>query len=96
MDQVYDVLVDDGSVVEYVASQFAEIREARSPRERNELVADGWMALSQRIELGAAPKEPSAVEAALTESVGSPEAALEVTVYVLGRLKPGEQGTKVV
>ena len=96
MDETYDVLVDDGSVVEYTASQFAEIREARTLRERNELVADGWMALTERVELGAAPKAPSAFEAALTESVLPPAATPSVTIYVLGCLKPGEEGTQVV
>ena len=33
MDETYDVLVDDGSVVEYTAGQFAEIREARTLRD---------------------------------------------------------------
>ena len=96
MDETYDVLMADGTVVEYTDGQFAETREARSPRERNDLVADGWMALTERIETGTAPKAPSAVEQALTESVVPPEPAPAVTIYVLGRLKPGEQGTKVV
>ena len=96
MDETYDVLMADGTVVEYAAGQFAETREARSPQERNDLVADGWMALTERIETGPAPKAPSAVEEALTESVVPPDSAPAVTIYVLGRLKPGEQGTKVV
>ena len=41
MDETYDVLMADGTVVEYAAGQFAETREARSPQERNDLVADG-------------------------------------------------------
>jgi hypothetical protein len=96
MDETYDVLMADGTVVEYAAGQFAETREARSPQERNDLVADGWMALTERIETGTAAKAPSAVEQALTESVVPPAEAPSVTIYVLGRLKPGEQGTKVV
>ena len=96
MDETYDVLMADGTVVEYTAGQFAETREARSPQERNELVAEGWMALTERIETGPAPRSPSALEQALTESVVPPAEAPSVTIYVLGRLKPGERGTKVV
>ena len=96
MDDTYDVLMGDGTVVQYLAGQFAEIREARSPKERDALVAEGWMALTERVETGPAPKAPSALEQALTESVVPPAAAPAVTIYVLGRLKPGEQGTKVV
>jgi len=96
MDETYDVLMADGTVVEYTAGQFAETREARSLQERSDLVAEGWMALTERIETGTAPKAPSAVEQALTESVVPPEPAPAVTIYVLGRLKSGEQGTKVV
>jgi hypothetical protein len=96
MADTYDVLMSDGSVVEFRADQFAQTREVRSAVERGELVAEGWLALTERIESGPTPKAPSAVEEALTETVVPPDEAPQVKVFVLGRLKEGETGTKVV
>ena len=96
MPDTYDVLMADGTVRQFRAGQFEELRRVRSAKERNALVTEGWMALDEEIEQGEAPKQPVALEQALTESVVPPEPAPAVTIYVLGRLKPGEQGTKVV
>jgi len=96
MADTYEVLMSDGSVVEFRADQFAETREVRSADERGELLAEGWLALGERVESGPAPKAPSALEEALTETIVPPQAAPEVKVFVLGRLKEGETGTKVV
>lgn len=96
MTDTYDVLATDGSVVQYRAEQFEELREVRTRPEHDQLIAEGWWALDQRIEAGEAPKPPSAVEEAFTEHVVPPEAAPRITVYILGRLKPGEEGLKVV
>ncbi len=96
MADTYDVLTRDGSVVQYRAEQFAEITEARSRAQRDELVGIGWLALDERIELGETPKRPAALEQALTEFVVPPQEAAQTTVYILGRLKPGEEGVQVV
>ena len=96
MSDSYDVLAADGSVLQYRADQFEELTEARSRPEHDELIAQGWMALDERIEVGEMPKHPSALEEALTEHVVPPEPAPHVTVFILGRLKPGEEGLKVV
>ena len=94
MDETYDVLMDDGSVVQYAAGQFAEIREARSPKARGALVAEGWIPLTERVETGPAPQAPSAVEEALGGSVLPPAEAPSLTIYVLGRLKPGSKAPR--
>jgi hypothetical protein len=96
MPDTYDVLAPDGSVVQYRADQFAETTEVRSRAQHDQLIADGWLALDERVELGEAPEPPSAIEEALTERVVQPKAAPQITVYILGRLKPGEQGEQVV
>ncbi len=96
MPETYDVLTPDGSVVQYHADQFAEIAEARSRAQHDEMIADGWLALDQRIEIGDEPKPPSALKEAFAERVVPPGAAPEITVYILGRLKPGEKGERVV
>jgi hypothetical protein len=96
MADTYDILAADGSVLQYRVDQFAEFTEARSREQHDRLVADGWMALDERVEPGKMPAHPSALEEALTEHVVPPEAAPDVTVFILGRLKPGEEGVKVV
>ena len=96
MADAYDVLTSDGSVAQYRAEQFEEFTEARSRAQRDELVAAGWLALDERIEEGATPKSPSSLEQALTESVVPPREVPQITVYILGRLKPGEKGDKIV
>lgn len=96
MSDTYDVLMSDGSVVQYRAEQFAEFREVRSHAQRDVLVAEGWLAVDERIEEGAVPKQPAALEQALTESVTPPPPPAQITVYILGRLKAGEEGVQVV
>jgi hypothetical protein len=96
MADTYDILAGDGSVLQYRPDQFSEFTEARSRAQHDELVADGWLALDQRIEAGEMPVHPSALEEALTEHVVPPEQAPQITVFILGRLKPGEEGFKVV
>jgi hypothetical protein len=96
MSETYDVLAPDGSVLQYRDDQFAETTEVRSRAQHDQLIADSWMALDERIEQGAAPKQPSALEEALTESIVAPRRAPQITVYILGRLKPGEEGVRVV
>ena len=96
MPDTYDVLAPDGSVLQYRADQFAETIEVRSRAQHDQLIADGWIGLDERVEQGGAPKQPSALEEALTESVVAPRQAPQITVYILGRLKPGEEGEKVV
>ena len=96
MSDSYDVLAADGSVLQYRADQFVEFTEARSREHHDELISDGWLALDQRIETGELPKHPSALEEALTEHVVPPAPAPHLTVFILGRLKPGEEGLKVV
>jgi len=96
MPDTYDVLMADGTVRQFRAGQFEELRRVRSAKERNALVTEGWMALDEEIEQGEAPKQPVALEQALTESVVAPPEPPPVTVYVLGRLKAGEAGEQVV
>jgi hypothetical protein len=114
MADTYDVLVADGSVLQYRRDQFSELAEARSREERQRLVADGWMPLDERIELGEAPPPKirlafgkggfgsaprfvlGSAEPALGDAVTPPDPPPSVTVYILGRLKPGEEGVKVV
>jgi hypothetical protein len=69
--------------------------EARTRAPRDQLVADGWLALAERIEQGEAPKPPSALEKALTEHVAPAQAAPTITVSILGRLEHGEKGAPV-
>jgi hypothetical protein len=96
MSDSYDVLAADGSVLQYRADQFSEFTEARSREQHDKLVADGWLALDERIETGEMPEHPTALEEAFTEHVVPPEPAPHITVFILGRLKPGEEGSKVV
>jgi hypothetical protein len=96
MADVYEVVQTDGSVREFHADQFDEIRRVRSREEHDELRGQGWLALDEEIEEGDAPKPKAAWKQALTETVEPPAAAPEITVYVLGRLKPGEEGRKAV
>jgi hypothetical protein len=96
MAGTYDVLQPDGTVVQYRSDQFAEFCSARSHAQRDRLTADGWIALDERIEAGEAPAQPSALSQAFAEAVTPPPEAPTRTVYILGRLKAGEEGTKVV
>jgi hypothetical protein len=96
MADTYEVLQPDGSVREFTADQFAEIRRVRTHAEHDELLAQGWFALDEEIEQGEAPKPKAAWKQALTESVTPPAEAPEIVIYVLGRLKPGEEGRQVV
>jgi hypothetical protein len=96
MAETYDVLTADGSVLQYSAGQFSEFREARSREERERLVGEGWMPLDERIEAGETPPHASALREAFLETVTPPDPAPHVTVYILGRLKPGEEGVQVV
>jgi len=96
MPQTYDVLAADGSVLQYREDQFSEFTEARSREDRDRLIGDGWMALDERIEVGETPPHKAAYKEAFLETVTPPESAPHVTVYILGKLKPGEEGVKVV
>jgi len=96
MADTYDVLAADGSVLQYSAGQFSEFKEARSREERERLVGEGWMPLDERIEVGEMPPHKSALKEAFLETVTPPDPAPQVTVYILGKLKPGEVGVKVV
>ena len=96
MADTYEVLQPDGSVREFGADQFAEIRRVRTHAEHDELLAAGWLALDEEIDEGEAPQPKAAWKQALTETVTPPAEAPEVVIYVLGRLKPGEEGRQVV
>jgi hypothetical protein len=96
MADTYEVLQPDGTVREFTAAQFAEIRRVRTHAEHDELLAQGWLALDEEIEEGDAPESKAAWKQALTETVTPPAAAPETVVYVLGRLKAGEEGAQVV
>jgi hypothetical protein len=96
MGQTYDVLAADGSVLQYREDQFSEFTEARSREDRERLVGEGWTPLDERIEVGEMPPHKSAVKEAFLETVVPPEPAPHVTVFILGKLKPGEDGVKVV
>ena len=96
MADTYEVLQPDGTVREFAAGQFAEIRRVSTHAEHDELLAEGWLALDEEIEEGEAPKPKAAWKQALTETVTPPAEAPEIVVYVLGRLKDGEEGTQVV
>jgi hypothetical protein len=92
----YDVLAADGTVWQFRADQFAQFTEARSREDRERLIGEGWTPLDERIEPGETPPHKSAVKQAFLETVTPPESASNVTVYVLGKLKPGEEGLKIV
>ena len=96
MADTYEVLQPDGTVLEFTADQFAEIRRVSTHAEHDELLAKGWLALDEEIEQGEMPKPKAAWKQALTETVTPPAEARDVVVYVLGRLKDGEEGTQVV
>jgi hypothetical protein len=96
MADTYEVLQPDGTVLEFTAAQFAEIRRVSTHAEHDELLAKGWLALDEEIEEGEAQKPKAAWKQALTETVTPPAEAPEIVVYVLGRLKDGEAGTQVV
>lgn len=96
MADTYEVLQADGSVLEYGAAQFEQIRRVRSRAEHERLVAQGWLALDEEVEAGDAPEPRAAWKQALTETVVPPQGTPEVVVYVLGRLRPGEEGRQVV
>ncbi len=92
----YDVLAADGTVWRFRADQFEQFAEARTREDRERLVGEGWTPLDERIEPGVTPPHKSAVKEAFLETVTPPEPAGHVTVYVLGKLKPGAEGVKVV
>jgi hypothetical protein len=96
MADTYEVLQADGTVCEFRADQFDAIRRVRSREEHDELRGQGWLALDEEVEAGEIPSQPGALEQALTESVVPPPPAPEIVVYVLGRLKPGEEGRQTV
>jgi hypothetical protein len=96
MADTYEVLQPDGTVREFRADQFEEIRRVTTHAEHDELLGQGWMALDEEVEEGDAPKPRAAWKQALTETVTPPPEAPEIVVYVLGRLKPGEEGRQVV
>jgi hypothetical protein len=96
MADTYEVLQPDGTVREFDAGQFEEIRRVRSRAEHEELRANGWIALDEEIEEGEAAQPKAAWKQAITETVVPPAEAPEVVIYVLGRLKPGEEGRQVV
>lgn len=96
MADTYEVLQPDGRVREFTAAQFAEIRRVTTHAEHDELLAQSWLALDEEIEEGEMPKPKAAWKQALTEAVTPPAEAPEIVVYVLGRLKDGEEGTQVV
>ena len=96
MADSYEVLLADGTVREYGADQFEEIRRVRSRAEHEQLVAVGWLALDEEVETGEAPKPKAAWKEALLVEVEPPQEAPEIVIYVLGRLKPGQDGRQVV
>ena len=96
MADSYEVVQPDGTVREFDAGQFEEIRRVRTRAEHEQLVAEGWMALDEEIETGEAPAPKAAWKEALVVEVTPPPEAPEIVIYVLGRLKPGEEGRQVV
>ncbi len=96
MTETYEVLQPDGTVREYAAAQFDEIRRVSTHAEHDELLALGWLALGEEVEEGEAQKPRAAWKQALTETVTPPPETPEIVLYVLGRLKPGEEGRQVV
>jgi hypothetical protein len=96
MPDTYEVLQPDGTVLEFRADQFEEVRRVEDRGEHEQLVGKGWLALDEEVRTGDMPKPRAAWKQALTETVTPPEEAPEIVVYVLGRLKPGEQGRQVV
>ena len=96
MADTYEVLQPDGTVKEFRAEQFEEIRRVRTHGEHDQLLSEGWLPLDEEVERGEAPKPRAAWKQALVEEVTPPEGAPEFTVYVLGRLKDGEEGRQVV
>ena len=96
MADTWEILQADGTVREFRADQFDEIRRVRSRQEHDELRGQGWLALDEEIEEGEAAKPKAAGKQAITETVVPPQEAPEIAVYVLGRLRPGEEGRQVV
>jgi hypothetical protein len=96
MADSYEILQRDGTVREFRADQFEEIRRVETRAEHEQLVSSGWFALDEEVRTGEMPKPRAAWKQALSETVTPPEEAPEIVVYVLGRLKPGEQGRQVV
>jgi hypothetical protein len=96
MADTYEVLRSDGRVIEFRAEQFEEIRRVRTHPEHDQLLSEGWLPLDEEVERGEAPKPRAAWKQALVVEATPPEEAPEITVYVLGRLKDGEEGRLVV
>jgi hypothetical protein len=96
MPDTYEVLQPDGTVLEFRADQFEEVRRVEDRGEHEQLVGKGWLALDEEVRTGDMPQPRAAWKQALTETVTPPEEAPEIVVYVLGRLKPGEEGRQVV
>jgi hypothetical protein len=93
---IYEVLQPDGTVREFRAGQFEEIRRVRTHAEHDQLLEEGWLPLDEEVEAGDAAEPKAAWKQALTETVTPPQEAPEVVVYVLGHLRPGEEGRQVV
>jgi hypothetical protein len=96
MADTYEVLQSDGTVREFRAEQFEEIRRVETRDGHDKLIGQGWLALDEEVRTGDLPKPRAAWKQALTETVTPSEDAPEIVVYVLGRLKPGEEGRQVV
>jgi hypothetical protein len=96
MADTYEVLQPDGTVKEFRAEQFEEIRRVRTHDEHDQLLSEGWLPLDEEVERGEAPESRAAWKQALVVEVAPPAEAPELTVYVLGRLREGEEGKRVV
>ena len=71
MTDTYEVLQTDGSVREFRADQFGEIRRVPSREDRDELRGQGWLALDEEIEEGEAPKPKAALAAGADRDGGA-------------------------
>jgi len=60
MADIYEVLQPDGTVKEFRAEQFEEIRRVRTHSEHDSLLAEGWLPLGEEVERGEAPKPRAA------------------------------------
>ena len=94
--RTFDVLIEDGSVVQYTPADFVRILETPSKQEMERLVAEGWLALDELVDLEEPEQRPSALREAFMVEVEPPPPPKQVITYVLGLLRPEAKGTRVV
>ncbi len=97
-DGHFDVLDEDGRLVRYTPDDFEEIWTTADEREAGHHVSIGWILLDEVVGAGDGPGElefrMEPTGEGRYQSAPHFVAPAGVTIYVLGYLKPGRQGTR--